>query len=159
MRYTKKMIEEKHHELYKEMEKPLSSLYWRWDDEKEYEDFKDYIAHAKKKIEELGVTFIGMKKSPFSIFYSVAGYKGELRISKTKYTGYDHGYQYHPEDEKKLRKMIADIRLELSELAKLDVHIPKKCYDAAPIAKFFRDFVGSSRELSLMIDSFIRLHS
>ena len=41
----------------------LFYLYDRWQDEKEYEDFADYIEHAKDFIEEFGLTFIKMTKS------------------------------------------------------------------------------------------------
>jgi len=40
----------------------LFYLYDRWQDEKEYEDFADYIEHAKEFIEEYGLVFVKMTK-------------------------------------------------------------------------------------------------
>ena len=40
----------------------LFYLYDRWQDEKEYEDFADYIEHTKKFIDEHGLTFVKMTK-------------------------------------------------------------------------------------------------
>lgn len=39
----------------------------RWDEEKQYEDFADYIDAVKKKVNEVkGAKFLSMKKRPFS---------------------------------------------------------------------------------------------
>ena len=46
----------------------LFYLYDRWQNEKEYEDFADYIEHAKDFIEEFGLTFIKMTKSHILLF-------------------------------------------------------------------------------------------
>jgi len=40
----------------------LFYLYDRWQDEKEYEDFADYIEHTKNFIEEHGLAFVKMTK-------------------------------------------------------------------------------------------------
>lgn len=45
-------------------------LYARWQDEKEYEDFADYIAHMTKKMPD-GATLTKMTKRPFRVEYTM----------------------------------------------------------------------------------------
>ena len=40
-------------------------LFDRWQDEKEYEDWKDYAIPLRKKAQEFGVWIIGMTHRPF----------------------------------------------------------------------------------------------
>jgi hypothetical protein len=43
----------------------IANLAFRWMDEKEYEDFKDYEKVMKEKVETFGVKFIKGSKRPF----------------------------------------------------------------------------------------------
>ena len=44
----------------------LCSLYYRWQEEKEYEDFADYRNVMKKKVEAMpGFAFVSMKRYEF----------------------------------------------------------------------------------------------
>ena len=58
----KKMLETK--KIIKKINKhgQLFYLYDRWQEEKEYEDFADYIENAKKFIEKNGLVFVKMTK-------------------------------------------------------------------------------------------------
>ena len=52
-----------------EIVKVVEYLFDRWRDEWMYEDFDDYIEHAKKKVEAEGAEFIHLKKKPFVLRY------------------------------------------------------------------------------------------
>ena len=58
----------------------LGYLRDRWQDEKEYEDFNDYILSAKKCIESAGAEFISLKKRPFEVTFSKDGLVANFRI-------------------------------------------------------------------------------
>jgi hypothetical protein len=60
----------------------LFYLYDRWQDEKEYEDFTDYIEHAKGFIEEFGLIFVKMTKS-FKIVVRNLDTLVEIKINKS----------------------------------------------------------------------------
>jgi hypothetical protein len=60
----------------------LFYLYDRWQDEKEYEDFADYIEHAKDFIEEFGLIFVKMTKS-FKIVVRNLDTLVEIKINKS----------------------------------------------------------------------------
>jgi len=47
----------------------VSYLHDRWQDEKEYEDWQDYIDSATKLVEKSGLEFIGLSKRPFKLTF------------------------------------------------------------------------------------------
>jgi len=54
----------------------------RWQDEKQYEDFSDYIDAVKKKVNEVeGAEFVRMEKRPFSFKWKADG--AEFLMSAT----------------------------------------------------------------------------
>jgi hypothetical protein len=48
---------------------PFSYLHGRWQDEKEYENFADYIVAAKERCEDLGFKFVSLTKRPFALTF------------------------------------------------------------------------------------------
>ena len=48
----------------------MEELHYRWLDEREYEDFNDYIEVVKVKLPKQ-FTFIKMAKKPFSVFFAL----------------------------------------------------------------------------------------
>ena len=52
-----------------EIVKVVEYLFDRWSDEWMYEDFDDYIKHAKETVEKQGGEFIHLKKKPFVLRY------------------------------------------------------------------------------------------
>ncbi len=50
----------------------LGNLNARWNDEKEYEDFNEYIEVMKKRVELAGFKFVKMAKKPFAVHFQVA---------------------------------------------------------------------------------------
>jgi len=65
-------------------------LYHRWQDEREYEDFEEYIQAANKKLKELaskksGVSLVKMTKRPFKVIFWIHGLKGYFKATSTHY--------------------------------------------------------------------------
>lgn len=48
----------------------LARLYERWQDEKEYENIKDYIVPFQPLAEATGIVLVKMKSRPFELHYS-----------------------------------------------------------------------------------------
>jgi len=68
----------------------LGYLYHRWQDEKEYEDFDDYVQAANKKLRELiparsGIAIFKMNKRPFRVIFWIYGMKGYFKATGTHY--------------------------------------------------------------------------
>lgn len=51
----------------------VESLHDRWQDEKEYEDWAEYEAHAKKLVEAQDAKFVHLKKKPFVLRFEKGG--------------------------------------------------------------------------------------
>jgi hypothetical protein len=65
--------------------KTLISLYSRWLDECQYEDFKEYEAVMKAKLEENpGISFIKGSKRPFGCTFAYDGLKVKVSLNKSK---------------------------------------------------------------------------
>tara|TARA_R110000751_G_scaffold31347_3_gene79975 strand:- start:172 stop:456 length:285 start_codon:yes stop_codon:yes gene_type:complete len=60
----------------------LFYLYDRWQDEKEYEDFADYIEQAKNFITDFGLVFVKMTKG-FKVTVKHIDTLVEIKITKT----------------------------------------------------------------------------
>jgi len=60
----------------------LFYLYDRWQDEKEYEDFADYIEQAKDFIVDFGLVFVKMTKG-FKVTVKHIDTLVEIKITKT----------------------------------------------------------------------------
>lgn len=56
--------------MFDAVQERMSYLYWRWQDEKEYEDFADYAAEMKKLL-PADFTFIKGTKRPFGFTFSI----------------------------------------------------------------------------------------
>lgn len=67
----------------------MGYLWSRWQDEREYEDFADYVDSAKKAIEENGAVFEKLTKRPFRVTYRV---DGVLCFMRTTSKIQEHGY-------------------------------------------------------------------
>lgn len=57
------------------------NLKWRWEDEKQYEDFADYITVVKKMCEDNGAEFLKMSKRPFQVTFKLAGQLCEMKAT------------------------------------------------------------------------------
>jgi hypothetical protein len=53
----------------------MENLYNRWQDEREYEDFNDYVKPLQPIAAECGVEIVSMKKRPFSVVFTSDGKK------------------------------------------------------------------------------------
>lgn len=73
-------------EIWKSCEIRVSYLFSRWQDEKEYEDFNEYVKVMKQLIEELGGKFIKGYKRPFGFSYELNGQKFQITINKKNYS-------------------------------------------------------------------------
>ena len=51
----------------------VESLHDWWQDEKEYEDWADFKAHAKKLVEAQGAKFVHLKRKPFVLRFEKDG--------------------------------------------------------------------------------------
>lgn len=72
---------EKAKAVFKGMKDSLISLYGRWQDEKEYEDFKDYSKVMENKVTTLGGKFLKASKRPFGCTYLLENDKYQLLIN------------------------------------------------------------------------------
>ncbi|MCP4599267.1 MAG: hypothetical protein GY847_01800 [Proteobacteria bacterium] len=61
----------------------MGYLFDRWQDEKEYEDFSEYIKMAKKALPD-DCTFVSMKKRPFRIYFSDTTREYYLNVTSRK---------------------------------------------------------------------------
>lgn len=68
----------------------LCNLYSRWQDEKEYEDWNDYIAHMKKIFEAMIVSntmtnavYYSCGKRPFGLTFDFEGFRVKLYANST----------------------------------------------------------------------------
>ena len=82
-------IEKKIDNMYKEMENITVSLFMRWQDEKEYEDIKDYGEAIKNKPHP-DFIFVSMNKSPFGFKFKVKGFVEALY--RIKLSGRSYGW-------------------------------------------------------------------
>ena len=69
----------------------LSYLYCRWQDEKEYEQFSDYVTRMKtvfaNKIKDIpmnNAVFVKGQKRPFGFQYDFEGWKVTLSVNSTE---------------------------------------------------------------------------
>ena len=72
--------------IFKEMETPLSNLWCRWQDEKEYEDWNEYASVMKQRIEKQGGDFIKAYKRPFGLTYELGGFKYQIKMNAKSYS-------------------------------------------------------------------------
>ena len=53
----------------------------RWQDEKEYEDWNDYIIASKKLVEKKGLKFIKLLKKPFTLVSESTNYQYRFKVT------------------------------------------------------------------------------
>jgi hypothetical protein len=53
----------------------------RWQDEKEYEDWNDYVAQMRLLVEQHGGNFLSASKRPFSAFFQMGGLNAEINVT------------------------------------------------------------------------------
>ena len=70
----------------------LCLLYWRWQDEKEYEDWNDYVNVMKLKFESLiiehnmsNAVYFSCKRRPFGIVFDFEGFRFTIYANSTSY--------------------------------------------------------------------------
>ena len=68
----------------KEITKQLEYLHDRWLDEREYEDFKEYITLMQKMITDRGWKFLKLTKRPFAVFFEADKYSYMLYTTNSK---------------------------------------------------------------------------
>ena len=78
--------------LFEKLENILSYFYSRWQDEKEYEDFQDYVDGVKKSFEKVvkevpmkNAVFVSMTKRPFKIVFDFEGWKVSFIVTAKEY--------------------------------------------------------------------------
>jgi hypothetical protein len=80
-------------DLFNAMQKTMELLWGRWQDEKQYEDFQDYINHCSTVFETMkGATktnnavFVQMSKRPFAILFDFEGWQVQFKITSKQYS-------------------------------------------------------------------------
>lgn len=70
--------------IFEKMEKTMTYLYSRWQDEKKYEDFNEYVKHAEKKLKEIepASAFVYLTDDPFELCYVYDGYSLIISVSE-----------------------------------------------------------------------------
>jgi hypothetical protein len=59
----------------------FSYLYERWQDEREYEDFNEYVESMRKKLGDK-VTDVKMTKKPFRVTFVLSGQKCYVQVKR-----------------------------------------------------------------------------
>lgn len=77
---------EKVKQLYSRLRTTLFNLYDRWQDEKDYEDIKDYGEVIKPKVVEVGAEFIKMTPLPFGFTFRLDGAVFQIKVTATRYS-------------------------------------------------------------------------
>jgi len=79
-------------ELHSSIDEFLTNLYCRWQDEKEYEDWNDYVSVMKQKFETLiaennmsNAVYYSCGKRPFGIKFDFEGFRITLYVNSTSY--------------------------------------------------------------------------
>lgn len=62
-------------EFMHQVNKRFCYLAERWQDEKEYEDFNDYIVVIRSLCDQFGVVHVNTTKSPFGFIFAIEGTK------------------------------------------------------------------------------------
>lgn len=70
--------------VHKTMAQAVDYLCGRWDDEHEFEDFKEYIAHAKKVCEDCGAEFVKLIEDPFTCTFKFEGAEYTVQFEQDK---------------------------------------------------------------------------
>lgn len=76
---------EKALKLFNSLQSIMVYLYGRWQDEKEYEDIKDYGVNIKKEVEAVGGEFIKMNKKPFGFTFKLADATYQIKVTSKSY--------------------------------------------------------------------------
>lgn len=67
--------------FYRDIQKLFGDLYYRWQDEKEYEDINEYgaaiVRNFPNRVEDLT-----MRKSPFAARFTIDGVRWEIKLSR-----------------------------------------------------------------------------
>lgn len=69
-------------ELYNKIEKLVSALYQRWENEKEFEKLSDYSAPIIPEVSKMGGTFVKMTSKPFGFIYTLGGATYQIMIKR-----------------------------------------------------------------------------
>jgi hypothetical protein len=82
---TKKPVHNKVKKFWRDNQEILENLYCRWQDEKEYEDIKDYGEVIRPKVEKIGGKFLKMLKRPFGYNFQLGGATYRIYVNSTTY--------------------------------------------------------------------------
>jgi len=74
-------------DFYEAIAKTLEVLYWRWQDEKEYENIEDYRLPLEAAAKARGVTITKMTKRPFGLLFTTpqGSYKADVTRKGVSY--------------------------------------------------------------------------
>jgi hypothetical protein len=73
-------------DFFNQAEKTFINLYFRWQDEYEYEDIKDYQLPLNSLATKCGVSITKMNKRPFGCDFSVAGKNFTIKVTSRSYS-------------------------------------------------------------------------
>jgi hypothetical protein len=80
-------------DLFNAMQKTMEMLWGRWQDEKEYEDFQDYVDHLNKVLEAMkkqtmttNAVFVKMQKRPFQFVFDFEGWRVSFKMTARQYS-------------------------------------------------------------------------
>ena len=82
------IIRLRYQQIYDAMQPAMERAWERWQDEKEYEDWNDYVEYLKRALAEVApdATFNRAHKSPFRMSFTLDGLHYTLKISRGFYT-------------------------------------------------------------------------
>ena len=71
--------------LYEKLQQHMIYLYWRWQDEQEMEDIKDYSVNIEKEVKAVGGTFLKMNKRPFGFTFKLSSMTYQVMVTGNQY--------------------------------------------------------------------------
>lgn len=72
-------------DLLDHLEPTLGYLASRWEDEKEYEDWKDYDAKMREVVTLKGLTVVKTSKRPFGVTVEIEGFHAQYYMNRRTY--------------------------------------------------------------------------
>lgn len=73
--------------IYEDIEETIINLFYRWQEEKDYEDINDYALLIKPMIEQNGGILLNMNKRPFGVTYQLSDAVYQISVyASGKYT-------------------------------------------------------------------------
>jgi len=151
------MNDETHDRIFKAVQETIAYLYDRWQDEKEYEEFKDYDIPIKKILKPFrNAKFVTMQEAPFSFDYTLTN-GDEVKTYRVTATERNITQNYIPTPIPKPKKMVKrKLKVRLEARPNPDYSSDSSDYRGRINIEASLETVTSFKEASEVCKKFIR---